>query len=71
MSEIVSASVPAGKYDIQLVNINGQKVYEQHISHQNATEQIDFSLEQYPVGIYMVRVTGNDINWTGKLIIQR
>ena len=63
-------SVPAGIYNIQITNVSGQKVFEQSIRQQSANTDFTVPTAQLPNGLYMVRITGDQGNWTKKLIIR-
>jgi PA domain/Secretion system C-terminal sorting domain len=53
-----------GKVTIQVVDINGRMVYNQ--TNENSEKTIDLSAFQS--GIYVLKVTGNDLNYSEKLI---
>jgi hypothetical protein len=65
------ASVAQGTYAVQILNLNGQKVYEQAIKHIGGSQKVTVPLQHLSNGIYMVKVTGNNNNWTEKLVIQK
>lgn len=60
----------AGDYQVQITNLNGQKVWEQalHLTAPNAETSI--STANLPSGMYMVKVSGNNGIWTQKLLVQ-
>jgi hypothetical protein len=64
-------SVAPGQYTLQVSNINGQKVYEQMLRHNGGSQKVTVPLENLVNGIYLVRLTGTNNNWTQKLVIQK
>lgn len=65
------SSVSPGDYTLQVTSINGQKLYETVVSHRGGSQKVSLPVESLAVGIYIVRLTGNNNSWTEKLMIQK
>jgi hypothetical protein len=59
-----------GVYQIQVTNLNGQRVLEQTLNMGSMNGDLTFSTTQLPAGLYMVKVSGNNGTWTEKLVVQ-
>jgi hypothetical protein len=56
----------AGKLDIKVVDLNGRIVLEQTV--QNGSDAQTINLSAFQSGMYIVKVLGDDINYSQKLI---
>ena len=56
----------SGKINIQIVDINGREVMAQTEDNFNVEKAINISALQS--GVYIIKVTGNDVNYSQKLI---
>ena len=65
------SAVGKGSYSIQVLNLNGQKVHEQMVKHTGGGQRVSIPLQHLSGGVYMVRVIGNNNNWTEKIVIQK
>jgi hypothetical protein len=64
--------LPAGKYQVQLLDLNGQLVRAQEITISNKVQVVDFNLPEVAKGSYLVKVMNepNKISVTNKLVVQ-
>jgi len=54
---------------LELINVFGQVLYEMHIGHRNEELKINIPLKHYAAGLYFVKITGNELSKTYKVII--
>lgn len=63
----IAISNYSGKLSIQVYDLNGRKVYSQEVNDFNAESAINLSNLQ--AGMYMVKVEGENLNYTHKIIL--
>jgi hypothetical protein len=62
--EVNVASENSGKYDVHIVDLSGKLILSS-LNHQYKTT---FNLSNYPKGIYILNVRGNNLNKSFKLV---
>lgn len=62
--------VPAGNYIIAAYNYNGQKVFEQSVNAKGGVESHLLPANNWTSGLYAVRLTGANGQWTDKVVVQ-
>ena len=63
---------PAGKYQVQLLDLAGRLVRAQEVNIQNKVQVIDFPLPDVARGSYLVKIASeaNNISIVNKLVVQ-
>ena len=63
---------PAGKYQVQLLDLAGRLVRLQEVNIQNKVQVIDFPLPDVARGSYLVKIASeaNNISIVNKLVVQ-
>lgn len=66
------ANQPAGKYQIQLLDLSGKLIKAQEVTVSNKAQLMDFSIPDVAKGSYLVKVTGegNRVSVTNKIVVQ-
>jgi len=59
-----------GKISIQIINLNGQVVLEEQISHSAGTISKSFDLRNQAKGVYQIRIQTPEENWSNRITIQ-
>ncbi len=59
-----------GAYELRLLNLNGQALWQQHYNWSTGRQQIDLDLSDVPAGILMLQVRGEQGTETLRLIKQ-
>jgi hypothetical protein len=64
--------LPAGKYQLQLLDLNGQLVKSQEVNIGNKIQVMDFSFPDVAKGSYLVKVVNepNKVSISSKLVVQ-
>ena len=55
-------NIPAGNYQIRLINAVGQTVYQQPLTHEGGSRSLPVSLPKLSQGIYQMEVRGGVVN---------
>lgn len=69
-TQLLMQTLPAGRYDVVLVNMSGQVVQRSQINH-NTGNTYTLTVENLPTGMYFLKVTGNQQQLTSKLMIEQ
>lgn len=64
----INEAIP-GKFLVTVTSLNGTRVFER--TFETANKFITLNLSALANGVYNINVTGNKINWSSKVIIQR
>jgi len=66
--EIVAGGV-TGRIEIQVVNTQGQLIFDESFDNERNDIQISLDMSAYPKGVYFVKTLGEHTNLTAKVII--
>ena len=66
------ADQPLGKYQVQLIDMNGKIVRSAEVNIQNKVQIVDFNLPDVAKGSYLVKILSvpNNVSVTNKLVVQ-
>jgi hypothetical protein len=64
-------NVPAGKYEMGLLSVNGQLIQKQNINYTGLSTTNNMNLvSSLSSGVYVIRITGNNLIQDTKIIIE-
>jgi len=63
-------SLAQGTYNVQVLNMNGQKLYDQSVRYSVNGTRLNVPTANFPNGVYFIKVAGDNYNHTEKLLIQ-
>lgn len=58
------------EYQVRVFNITGTLVYENEINTAGRSMNTSINLENYPEGVYFIKLDGSDDNYTRKVIVE-
>ncbi len=64
----INANDFSGEVSMEIIDINGRKVYAQKINNLNGLNSINLS--SFSAGVYVLNLQGEDLNYSEKIIIQ-
>ena len=62
------SGLKGGHYEVELMNLIGQKVFATAIELQSASFWLPISLKQLSDGVYFIRLSGNGEKWNGRIV---
>jgi len=69
--EITSSKNVSSSLVLEICNLSGQIVYSEHIKNTNENFKREILTNNYPAGMYFVRISGNKINIAKKIVIKK
>jgi hypothetical protein len=72
MVKLSFADQPAGKYQVQLIDLAGRTIRSQEVNIQNKLQVVDFQLPDIASGSYLVKVASetNKVSVVNKIVVQ-
>jgi hypothetical protein len=63
-------ALPTGSYNLSVVNVNGQKVYEQNMNYAGGKGSTTLDVSNFPAGLYIVRFNSEEAQLIQKMVVQ-